>query len=210
MKFSVVMPTMDRGERILPSVESVLAQDYGDFELIIKDGGEEPVAHLLPRDRRIHYIHCADTGLGNALNQGFRAATGDVCVEANDDDYLEPGALAFVAANLGTAMWGYGRCAESNGRVWGPPWDWDHHLRENIVPQPTAYWRRPLYDLLGPWEEEYDLAADYDWWFRLGQLWEPAYWDKVLATYTWWEGQLSATALAKQQAHAEVIRGRYT
>ena len=208
MKFSIVMPTLNRGERILPSVQSVLSQDYPDFELIIKDGGD-PVASILPRDKRIHYIHCSDTGLGNALNQGYRAATGDVVVEANDDDFMAPGALRYVSEHLGTAMWGYGLQTESTGRVWGCPWDWDHHLRENIVPQPCAYWRRELFDLLGPWEEEYDLAADYDWWFRLGQLFEPVFWDVVLATYNWWEGQLSVTALAKQQEHAGIVRRRY-
>lgn len=208
MKFSIIMPTMDRGNTILPSVMSILTQDYDDFELIIKDGGV-PVFVFLPRDPHIMYIHCADTGLGNALNQGYRAATGNVVVEANDDDIMEPGALSFVAANMGSAAWGYGKTQESNGHTHGYPWDWEHMLRENIVPQPAAYWRRELYNRLGPWEEEHDLAADYDWWFRLGKRYAPAFWDKILATYNWWPGQLSATQLARQQADAEVIRRRY-
>lgn len=209
MKFSVIMPTFNRHEFIVPAVQSVLSQDYDDFELIIKDGGE-PVLHLLPRSNHLVYIHCQDSGLGNGINQALRYAIGDIIVEANDDDYMSMDALSFVAENLGDAKWGYGRTLDNRGNLMGGPWNWDYMVKCNMVPQPSCYWKRELLSELGFWEEEYKgMAADYEWWLRIGSKYTPAYWDRVLAHYTWHDKQLSSTAYALQCEHAEVARRRY-
>lgn len=71
---SVLMPTFNRPNFIRGAVEAILAQDYPDFEIIVKDGGES-IEHLLPSDPRVKYIWNKDRGITDAMNQAMKAAS---------------------------------------------------------------------------------------------------------------------------------------
>lgn len=92
MRFSVVVPIY-KVEKFLPQcVDSILAQSYKDFELILVDDGSpdrcpEICDEYAKKDSRVKVIHKVNGGLSDARNTGLRAATGDYMLFMDSDDY---------------------------------------------------------------------------------------------------------------------------
>ena len=98
MKFSVITPCLNRVQLIGATIESVIAQDYPNFEHWIIDGGsKDGTLDLLKRYRHLRVVSEVDRGVYDAMNKGIRLATGEIVVLLNSDDLLARGALSFVA-----------------------------------------------------------------------------------------------------------------
>lgn len=96
-KFSVIIPTYNRGRVLLQAVRSVLEQSCPDFELLIVDDGStdntgEIVAGL--KDKRIRFFRQENGGASRARNTGMRAAGGEYIAFLDADDRFLPGHLA--------------------------------------------------------------------------------------------------------------------
>ena len=92
MKFSVVIPTYNRGLFIRKAVESVLSQSYRDYELIVVDDGstDETSAVLCDYKTRIRYVRQNNFGVGAARNAGIRMAEGEWIAFLDSDDEWSP------------------------------------------------------------------------------------------------------------------------
>lgn len=108
MKISIITATFNSGSTVADTLESVLGQDYGNYELIVKDGGSvddtlEICRRYEPRfGGRMRIIAEADKGIYDAMNQGIAAATGDVVGILNSDDFYTSGdILSEVARAFG-------------------------------------------------------------------------------------------------------------
>ena len=104
-KISVVTPSFNQGCYIAETIESVLHQGYPNVEHIIIDGGSsDDTMQVVERYRSqlSHIISEPDRGQSDALNKGFRLATGDILCWLNSDDQFAPGALAAVAMAFAT------------------------------------------------------------------------------------------------------------
>ena len=92
--FSVIIPTYNRAKSIVEAVESVLAQTFKSFELIvIDDGSTDKTAELLQpieiRDIRLRYIYQENAERSAARNNGISKANGQyICFLDSDDIYL--------------------------------------------------------------------------------------------------------------------------
>ncbi len=101
MKFSIVVATYNRSEVLKRCVESVLAQSYKDFELlIVDDGSTDNTASMMKdfNDHRVKYIQL-DKNYGSATparNRGIDDMTGDVLIIWDSDDVLLPCALEIL------------------------------------------------------------------------------------------------------------------
>lgn len=87
---SVVIPTRGRPDLIGRSVESVLANDHRDFEVIVvdqSDGGETAavVRRIAEHDGRLRYVHLSPAGLSRAYNLGANLATAPLLAFTDDD-----------------------------------------------------------------------------------------------------------------------------
>lgn len=99
-KISVITPSFNQGRYIGETIESVLRQRYPNVEHIIVDGASKDETMQVVeryRERLAHVICEPDRGQSDALNKGFRLATGEILCWLNSDDQLAPGALAAVA-----------------------------------------------------------------------------------------------------------------
>ena len=99
---SVILPTYNRAAVLKRAVDSILAQDFADFDVIVvDDGSEDETARLMQsyRDPRIIYVCQPANRGGNACrNDGIMQARSDIiCFLDSDDAYL-PHKLGFVAA----------------------------------------------------------------------------------------------------------------
>jgi glycosyltransferase involved in cell wall biosynthesis len=101
--FSVVIPLYNRAAMIALTIESVLTQDFADFEIIVVDDGSkddpEPVIAAF-EDVRIRYIRQDNAGGGAARNRGILAARGRYIAFLDSDDQFLPGKLSIMAAAL--------------------------------------------------------------------------------------------------------------
>ncbi|MEV5435787.1 bifunctional glycosyltransferase family 2 protein/CDP-glycerol:glycerophosphate glycerophosphotransferase [Streptomyces sp. NPDC052682] len=105
-RFSIIVPSHGVAGRLSQALDSVLAQSFGDVELIpVCDAPDSPAAHVAARyaerDCRVAPVHSPPSaGLAGARNTAMRAATGAYLLFLDGDDVLVPGALAALDARL--------------------------------------------------------------------------------------------------------------
>ena len=103
---SVIVPTYDRASVVPRALDSVLAQEYPDFELIVvDDGSKDGTAELLERyamsDRRVRVVsHQTNRGVTAAKNSGLDAARGEYALILDSDGDLRPHALHCLVSEL--------------------------------------------------------------------------------------------------------------
>jgi glycosyltransferase involved in cell wall biosynthesis len=97
MKISVITPCFNSGDTVEKAIDSVLCQDYTDYEHIIVDGvSTDNTLEILKKNNHLRWISEPDNGQVEAMNKGFRMAKGDVIVYLNADDYFLEGAFSAV------------------------------------------------------------------------------------------------------------------
>ena len=101
MKISIITPSYNQGQFIEDAIQSVLAQEYPDFEHIVVDNcSTDNTLDVLKRYPHIKWISEPDHGQSHALNKGFRMSTGEILCWLNCDDFYLSGAFHAAAAAL--------------------------------------------------------------------------------------------------------------
>lgn len=93
----MIIPTYNSERFLGAAIQSVLAQTYQNFEILIVDDGSTDQTYELVtkyKDPRIKYIYQANRGLPAARNRGLQSAGGDYLVFLDSDDALLPQKLA--------------------------------------------------------------------------------------------------------------------
>jgi glycosyltransferase involved in cell wall biosynthesis len=207
--FSVVTPSFNQGEFLAETIESVLAQE-GDFFLdyIIVDGGssDNSVAVIKHFDTlllsgtgpvkckgiRYRWLSEKDQGQTDALLKGFRMARGEILAWLNSDDTYLPGALQAAAdqfrATPETALcYGDAHYCDAGGAIIGSyrtaPFDFDRLAWFNFICQPSAFFRREVFEEVGGLDPGLHFAMDLDLWIRIGRRFPCRYLPRVLSSY---------------------------
>jgi CDP-glycerol glycerophosphotransferase (TagB/SpsB family) len=151
-RFSVIVPTFGVAGHLARALDSVLAQSFGDFELIpVCDAPDSPAAAVAAayaaRDPRVAPVHSPPSdGLGGARNTGIAAATGAYLLFLDGDDDLAPGALgaldAGLPADVDVLYFGHQRIHWWEGEPSTPPLDKAPEVLGAHVPAWSAAYRR--------------------------------------------------------------------
>lgn len=97
MKFSIVTPSFRNSEWLKLCIASVADQQGVEFEHIVQDScSDDGTQDWLPTDPRVKAFIEKDAGMYDAVNRGYRRATGDILAYLNCDEQYLPGALAAV------------------------------------------------------------------------------------------------------------------
>ncbi len=101
MKFSIIIPCYKVERYVCECLDSVLAQDYDDWEAIcVDDGSPDRTGAILDRysekDRRIKVVHQENRGLSEARNSAIGIADGDWLYYLDSDDMMPPHVLRKV------------------------------------------------------------------------------------------------------------------
>lgn len=87
--FSIIVVCLNAGEELLKTVNSVLAQRYSRYEIIVKDGmSADGYVEKLPADERIRVLRQKDKSIYDAMNQAIPLANGDYILFLNCGDYF--------------------------------------------------------------------------------------------------------------------------
>lgn len=181
---SIVMPTLDQVDFLATAVDSVLAQDLADVELIVADGGSTDgtparLAALAQRyPGRLRWTSGPDGGPAAAVNAAVRLARAPLLGWLNSDDTLAAGALRRVAGHFeqhpdDVAVYGHGEHVDLLGRPLGryptlpPDTPLDRFLDGCFVCQPTMFLRRSTWVALGGLDESLGASFDFELWLRL-------------------------------------------
>lgn len=98
-KISIIVPVYNV-EKFLPQcIDSVLAQTYQDFEVILVDDGSPDGSPAIceeyaKKDARVHVLHQKNAGVSTARNNGISAANGEWVTFIDSDDWVAPNYLA--------------------------------------------------------------------------------------------------------------------
>ena len=180
-RITIVVPSYNSGPAIERCLASISAQGYENLELILADGGSTDESIEICRrwrNRFAVFISEPDSGIAEALNRGFAQATGDIFGWLAADDELAPGALERVArifaqnSDVDVVTGGCRRYFPDGSIVETvPPPDLTERIRyQNVIEQPSTFWRAALHRRIGLIDTGLKLAFDWDLWCRFADV----------------------------------------
>ncbi len=192
---SIVTPSFNQAQYIEQTILSVLEQNYVPLEYIVIDGGStDGTLEILKRyEDRLRWISEPDDGQADAINKGFRLASGDIFGWLNADDLYTPNALHAVAKSFEkhpdiSFIYGDAQAIDEHDRLYGIRThvsQTDFHTLVNVgdaIVQPAAFWRRQLWEAVGELDKSLHYTLDYEYWMRAARDYEFRYIPVCLAT----------------------------
>ncbi len=178
---SVIIPTFNRDWSLRDAIDSVLAQTYTDFELIVVDDGSTDRTHdiLEAYGDRLRRIHQANRGVSAARNSGIGVSTGRLVAFLDSDDIWLPEKLAVQVAFFeddrsalicqteeiwirnGMRVNPRKRHRKPSGLIF------ESSLALCLVSPSAVMVRRELFGEVGLFDEELPACEDYDLWLRV-------------------------------------------
>lgn len=94
-KLSIIVPIYGVEKYLARCVDSILAQKFRDFELLLIDDGSRDGCpgicdEYVAKDSRVSTVHKRNAGYGAAVNDGLRMACGEYVAIVEPDDWIEP------------------------------------------------------------------------------------------------------------------------
>lgn len=211
MKISVITATLNRKEFIGAAIESVLAQNYPDFEHWIIDGGSsDGTLEILEQYPHLKVLSESDRGVYDAWNKGIDRANGDMLSILNSDDAYAPGAFhscANIVATSPSVPVVSGGCQiirtgrrgnEIEMHRYQNPRHYRLSMRNATVGLPiinSRFFRRSLFDKLGRFNLAYTVASDREFLIRASLAGvKDVCTSEIFYRYLWHTGSLTMNA----------------
>lgn len=196
---SVVMPCLDGERHIQAAIDSVLAQTFHDFELIVVDNGSTDRTPEILRsivDPRVRVLSLSDRGVSRARNLGLREARGDLVAFLDSDDtwsseFLDKMYTALLAdrrAVLAYCGWQNVGLPGPRGEPFVPP-DYENPQKAAALlegcrwPIHACLTRRAAITAAGGFNSELTIAEDYLLWMEVSAIGPIIRVPEVLAQY---------------------------
>jgi glycosyltransferase involved in cell wall biosynthesis len=230
---SVVTPSYNQGRFLSETIESVIGQ-AGDFQIdyIIVDGAStDNSVEIIQRYERLlnngewpvkcqgiryRWLSEEDAGQANAIMKGFKMAEGEIFAWLNSDDTYLPEAMqtsinAFHETPDTGLIYGDSYYRTTEGAIISRDRSDHFNLNKlacfNIVCQPSAFFRRDVFEAVGGLDEKLYFVMDFDLWIRIGKLFPCRYFPRFLSVYRLHETSKtinSATLIRNSEESLEV------
>lgn len=222
-KVSVVIPTYNRRRLLAEALDSVWAQTFTDYEVIVVDDGstDDTLAYLeTVQEPRLRFLSEPHRGISPTANAGLRAARGEFVARLDSDDLWTPGMLAAELSALEARpdagfVYARMRCIDELGRptdrVFGQPPRFPDQLLKSLVWEDctthcTVIARRELVEEIGGYDEDLPANEDWDLMLRMAARRPYVFVDRVTAFYRWHAG--NSTTDAHAPLFEEALRTR--
>lgn len=206
---SIILCTFNRAHTLKESIDSILAQTYGDFELIvIDDGSTDPTLELLssyqdirirvfPFEENQYYCAAANFGIGQAKGEYIAFATSD---DRWEKEKLEKQIEYLEGRRECGACFTYAEVINESGEAVNEKYEMlsgllnrNYHTQKewvqrfifegNCVSHPSAVVRKRVLDAVGGYNLLYCQSADMDLWLRIVRRYPIHVIDKNLVYY---------------------------
>jgi len=179
IKISIVTPSYNQGVFIEEAINSVQSQQGVDFEHIIMDNcSTDETGPILKKMRHLKVVGEPDQGQSDALNKGFKMATGDIVGWLNADDRYLPGCFKavadfFMAHPSCDIVYGHYRLIDEGGKVlsYRKELGFDlfmlKYLHVLYIPSTATFFRRRVFEDGNFLDTLYHYAMDYEFFLRL-------------------------------------------
>ena len=186
---TVVIPTYNRAEIVTKAIDSVLAQTYQDYEIIVvDDGSTDNTGKLLTKryGKRIRYIYQPNAGVSAARNKGVDASGSDLVAFLDSDDFWLPRKLEVQLplmsdpdVVLSYTNWSFdtnpdkdhfsaiGLSFEHDGNIFSEPIALYARLRAIGATTSAVICRKSVLSRIGGFDERLKVFEDVRAWFRL-------------------------------------------
>jgi glycosyltransferase involved in cell wall biosynthesis len=218
---TIVTPSLNQGRFIEETIRSVLDQGYPNLEYIIMDGGStDGSVEIIRRyaDRLAYWTSAPDDGQSAATNAGWRMAKGEIIAWQNSDDRYLPGALHAVAKAFRehpdtVLVYGQTRRVDADGGPMGTVGSAYSQRKllysHQLIPLPSAFFRRSAVEAVGLLDESLHYSNDLDLFLRLNRLARPVMLHQTLAEATFHADAKTTRDRAIAAAETHRVRLRY-
>ncbi|MFC1485567.1 glycosyltransferase family 2 protein [Candidatus Latescibacterota bacterium] len=182
---SIVIPCLNRARFLVPTIESILQQDYEYIECIVKDGGstDGTIEILKSYGDRIRWISEPDDSHTDAINKGWWLSTGDILAWLNADDkyatpYTVSKAVEYMINNPHVdVLYGDYAFINEEGKVISEiakPIEYDlvYAVKycDHIIPQAASFMRRSILEKVNWLDPEFVNCKDHELWLRIAMV----------------------------------------
>lgn len=221
-KVSIIIPTFNRRDYITIALDSVMAQTYKDYEIIIIDDGssDDTKEVLKPYQDKIRYFYQDNRGIPATRNRGIGEAQGDYIAFLDSDDYwlsekLERQIGCFskhphygMVATRCSCTTPDGRFLKKNrpgksGRVLMDL------FKANFIRTSSAMIKKECFEKVGLFDESLPECEEYDLWLRIAKHYPIGFINKPLTVYTDNPQGVSTDSLAGRLQRLKVLEKDY-
>ena len=218
-RVSIVTPSFNRAEMLERAILSVAGQGYRDIEHLVIDGGSTDgsvaVLEKMASLYGVRWVSEPDRGMYHAINKGMLIAQGQILAYLNSDDLyfpwsVETAVAAFDEDPLADIVYGDLAHLDTETGRGGlrlyAPFNLGYLVRSAFIGQPTAFWRRRVFEELGGFDEQLQFVADCDFWMRAGRRFRFIKLDEVQAVDGRHPGTLRETHRDEVFSELRVVR----
>ena len=180
-KISIITVSYNSAKTIKDTIESILSQDYSNIEYIVIDGGStDGTVDVVKKyaDKINYFISEPDKGIYDGMNKGIKSATGDIIGILNSDDFYPNNYVisnvvkTFINQNCDAAYGDLVYVKEYDTSQIARYWQAGEYSTSSIkngwmLPHPTFFVKKSIYDRFGLYNTELKSAADYEMILKL-------------------------------------------
>lgn len=219
---SVVVTTYNYAAYLPQAIDSVLAQQYDEYEVIVvDDGSTDDTADVVRRylgHPQVRYVRRPNGGQASAKNLGVRLAVGEYVAFLDADDVWRPDKLRKqipLFASRPDVGIVFARCVriDKTGVPRGEPglplhrgWVTRQLFIENFIPFSSSVVRRECFTRVGMFDERLAMAIDYDLWLKVSLRYQVDYCDEILVLYRTGHGHMSENVEKRLECASFVAR----
>jgi len=193
-KFSILLPCFNGEKYLEQAIQSVLDQDYENWELLIidrksMDSSHEIIDRYSKLDERIIWLQYKDSGLSNALNYALDHVGGDIIGYLGFDDYYQKGIFKKINDFLKRRKdfsWVYGNSyniyPKDGSRIFVKPglFSYNALFLGGAVGLQNVFFDKEILKLY-KFDENNKYSMDFELWFRIFRKYNPLYIDEVIS-----------------------------
>ena len=170
-KFSIITVTLNSEATIEKCIQSIINQNYSNYEYIIIDGGSNDNTLKIInkyKDKVSVLISEKDNSIWDAMNKGINIATGDIIGFLNSDDFYYPNAIAtankyFINHNIDFLFGSVQKYKLMHGyQPWKIKWSFGFYTSHSI----GFFIKTQKHREVGLYNTKY-LSADLDFFYKL-------------------------------------------
>jgi hypothetical protein len=198
----VVVPTIGERPQYLETTLKSIREAGDSYIVLVGRKGFDPSSYQKSGLVDL-YVDELAASVPNKINQGFRALPENIeyITWIGDDDLLSPGSLEVATKAINgpekpVLVYGHCQYIDSDGKdvlvkrsgSWAVPL---LRFGPQLIPQPSAFFRRDAFELVGGLSDKFQFAFDFDLFLKLSKSGKAVFIDQILSSHRWHKTSLT-------------------